>query len=195
VNDRTNHLIAWGAGAIVLFCVVAAYVVAPKLASRKFISAFEWELTDGKLIQRQEDSPTIEIPLTQIESISTFLGWLIVKGGTPTRQLAVPHEINDFEDLKSQLSSYHAVTPVKLWVSPFFLLLSGLLIAAYILLLVSHSHPVVLISGLTALALQGYSFFRLLQLSRFRKKALVFCCILSWFLIAWVVYLRVHAAS
>jgi Ca2+/Na+ antiporter len=195
VSDGTNHLIAWGAGAIALVSVVAALVAAPELARRKLNSASEWELTDGTLVQRRKGSPTVEIPLTQIESLKMGSGWLMVKGGESSGQVTIPQEVNDFEELKSQLSAYHAITPVKLRFSLLSLFLGVTLIVAYALLLVSHYRRVVLISGVTALILQGYSFLWLLRLSRLRNKALLFSCILSWFLIAWVVYLRVNSAS
>ncbi len=179
-------------GAIVLFSVVGAYVLSAKEAMWKVKSASEWELTGEKIIQRQEDGTAIEVPLVQIESLHEYRGWLIIRGGEPTRQIAVPQEINDFEELKRELTAYRTVVPLKLKISPFTFLPALLLIAAYVLVFTSRDRAVVMVSGIAALVLQGGESYALLRRSRIiHRLKLVLLCVFSWLLIAWLVYQRV----
>jgi len=59
------------------------------------------EVFDGKIIQSRPGSSVVEIPVDRIVSLHESRGrWLIIRGGEPERQMAVPLEIVGFESLK-----------------------------------------------------------------------------------------------
>ena len=126
-----------------------------KDATWKLKRKLSFELSDERIIQRSDGAAAIEIPLNNIESLHEYRGLLLVKGGEPRQQMSVPREINDFEVLKRELTSYHPITVFKAKVNPFSYLPVILIIVAWFLLLTSHARPVVLVAGIAALGLQA----------------------------------------
>jgi hypothetical protein len=196
LSHSTNVALAALAGVIVLGTVVVGLNLTYKETLWKFKHAFQWELTSEKLIQRHQDGSTGEIPLSRIESITEYHGWLVIRGGEPLRQIAVPPDVDGFEELKRALTSNCTVTPLKtkLPVLPFIPLV--LWMAGYVLLFMSHILVVVIVAGCTALLLQGWSFYSLRRVWRAKSMSLlvVVTYILTCLMIAWIVFQRTKAA-
>jgi hypothetical protein len=192
LSYSTNVALAGAAGIIVLGTIAFAFVVSSKNVMWRVKHAFQWELTNDKLIQRHEDGRTGEIPLSHIESLNQYRGWLIVRGGAPLRQIAVPSNVKGFEELKQILTSHCMVTPLKTKrsVLPYFPLVLG--IAAYVFLFTSHILAVVIVAGGTALLLQGWSFYSLRRMWRAKSMSLlvVVAYIITCLMIAWIVFQR-----
>ena len=114
-----------------------------KDATWKLKRKLSFELSDERIIQRSDGAAAIEIPLNNIESLHEYRGLLLIRGGEPRQQISVPREIDDFEVLKRELTSYHPVTVFKAKVYPFSFLPVILMIGAWFLLLTSRARPVV----------------------------------------------------
>jgi hypothetical protein len=69
LSHFTNVALAWVAGAIVLTAVVLGTVLSTKEGLWKLNRTYQVELSDGKIIQTRAGSPSVEIPLNQIESL------------------------------------------------------------------------------------------------------------------------------
>ena len=140
-----------------------------KDATWKLKRKLSFELSDERIIQRSDAAAAIEIPLNNIESLHEYRGLLLIRGGEPRKQISVPVEVNDFEVLKRELTSYHPLTVFNAKVYPFSFLPVVLMVVAWILLLTSHARLVVLVAGIAALGLQAAGAYSLLR--AFRGKA------------------------
>lgn len=118
ISDSVAHSIGWTAVAITFASVVGLTVLSAKEGTWKLKQKLRFEVSDGRIIKTSDDGTTVEIALNKVESIHEYGGWLLVRGGEPVREIAVPREINDFEVLKGELTSYHPVIPVKTKVRP-----------------------------------------------------------------------------
>jgi hypothetical protein len=195
LNDVTRRKLAWVAGAIVLAAVVLGTVLSTKEGIWKLKRGCQVELSDGKIIQRHAGSPSFEIPLNQIESLHEGHGWLIIRGGEPPRQMAVPSNINGLEELKSELTACRTVVPLKVRLSPLFFLPFVLATLAYSFLFISHKGVIVMLAGGLALLLQGWAIYSLRRLMRSKPGANLFTltCVLTFLVLAWIVYERATA--
>jgi len=193
LSDGARKMLAWVAGAIVISAVVGANWVGFKQGFWKLKQGYRVELSDGKLIQRRSGSPLVEIPVNQISSIrQSHGGWLLVRGGQPERQIAVPPEIVGFDDLKRELSASQPIQPERIYVSPLIFLPPLAFIVAVIILFMSHSRAVVIAAGVAALLLQGFGIFSLRRTMRANPKArfVVLPYVLTFLITCWVVYER-----
>jgi hypothetical protein len=156
-----------------------------------------FEVSDGKIIQSSDDTAAIEIPLNNIASVHEYRGGLLIRGGEPRQQLSVPREIDDFEVLKRELTSYHPITVFKAKAYPFSFLPVILIIGAWFLLLTSHARPVVLVAGIAALSLQAVGAYSLVAALRGKKnlRFIALMLVFTWLLIAGIVFQRVKSVS
>ena len=154
-----------------------------------------FELSDERIIQRSDAAAAIEIPLNNIESLHEYRGLLLIRGGEPRQQISVPREINDFEELKRELTLYRHLTVVKAKFNPFSFLPVILMIVAWFLLLTSHARPVVLVAGIAALGLQAVGAYSLLAALRGKTKLkfIVLMLVFTWLLLAGIVFQRVKS--
>jgi hypothetical protein len=191
LSHSTKLLLAGLVAAITLVAVVVALVVVNKEGLRRF----QWELSADKIIQRYEGWPTIEIPLTAIESLYEYHGWLVIRAVAPVRQITVSSKINEFQQLKSELARQCPVTPPKVKGSHLTLIPLVLAIVAYVFLFTSHGRVVVIGAGAAALLLQGWVFYSLRSLLRGKQtlNLLMPVFVVTWLLIAWMVYERALA--
>jgi hypothetical protein len=196
LSHSMNIALAGAAGAIVLGTIVVTFFMSAKNAMWKAKHTFEWELDSKKVIQRHEGGRTREIPLVRIESLNDYRGWLIVKGGEPLEQIAIPSDVDGFEELKRALAAYCAITPLKTKFSilRLFIMISG--IATYILLFTSHILAIVVIAGCTAILFQGWSLYSLRRVWQAKSMSLLVVAtyILTSLMIVWIVLLRTKAA-
>ncbi|MGA3294102.1 MAG: hypothetical protein ABSE45_08975 [Candidatus Acidiferrales bacterium] len=177
--------------------VVAGIVVGTRLGVKeglwKLKQGYRTEVSDGKIIQRRPGSPLVEIPVDQIASLHESTGgWLVVRGGEPARQIAVPLETIGFESLKRELSANRTISRLKVRFSPSLFLPSALFILAYFFLFASHSRAVVMVAGGTALLLQGFGVYSLRRRMRSNAKAnfVTLAYVLSLLILVWIVYER-----
>jgi hypothetical protein len=171
-------------------------MLAVKEGTWKLKRKLRFEVSDGKITQSSADSPAIEIALNNIESLLEYRGWLLIRGAEPGRQISIPKEIDEFEALKRELTSYHPVTLAKADVFPFSFLLFVLMIIAWLFLLTSHARAVVLCAGIAVLGLPGAGTYSLLRTLRGKTKLrlfIVLTLVLTWVTIAWVVFQEVKA--
>lgn len=146
-----------------------------------------------KIIQRRPGTPIVEMPIEEIASLRQSRGgWLIIRGGEPERQIAVPSEIVGVESLKRELSANRTVSPLRVKFSPWLFLPSASFILACFLLLTSHNRAVVTAAGGAALLLQAFSIYSLRRLTQSNQKAnfVALIYILSFLILAWIVYER-----
>jgi hypothetical protein len=195
LNDTTRRTLGITAGALVLISIVGALVFSAKGGIWKLKRTFQFQLSDGSIFQIREGYPTVEVLLEQVEAIHESHGWLIVRGGTPRRHIAIPVEIEGFEELKGKLAAHCAVTPLRTKISPLFFLPFVAAIVAYALLFTTHVLAVVIVAGLAALSLQGWGFYYLRRAYRGRSipVLLMGAYLLSCLAIVWLVYARTRA--
>jgi hypothetical protein len=201
VNDSTSHAIGWLAGAILLAAIVSMTALGVKEGSWKLMRTLRFEVSDGKIVETREGatSQIIEIPLNQIESLGDHSRWFFVLGGTPTKRIAIPKEVCDFEALKNELIAASAQTPVKVKAKVHSLLLLSFLLMflACLLLYASQVHAVVVAAGVSALALQAVGTYSLWKIFRetTASRMVIPACLLTWLILAWLVYQRASGAS
>jgi hypothetical protein len=133
--------------------------------------------------------------LNDIESLHEYRGGLLIRRGEPRQQMSVPREINDFEVLKRELTSYHPITVFRAKVHPFSFPPVILMIVAWFLLLTSQARPVVLVAEIAALGLQAVGAYSLLAALRGKTnlKLIVLMLVFTWLLIAGIVFQRVKS--
>jgi hypothetical protein len=194
--DPGRRALAWTAGAIVLAVVVLAMVLSSRAGLRKLTEGLQFELSDGKIVQRCEGQQTIEIALAQIESLNEYPRWLIIRGREPARQVMIPSEVSGFEELKRELSAYKTITSVKAKTRLFHFLSFVVMIVACLYLFASHNSAFVLVAGVVVLLLQGLGFYSIWRLRKYmlRPNLLLIFGILVWFVTAWIVYERTKGA-
>jgi hypothetical protein len=109
--------------------------------------------------------------------------------------MVVPSEIIGFENLKREISANRAISPLKVKLSPWLFLPSASLFLACTILFVSHSRAVVLGTGGAALLIQGLGIFSLRRIVQSNRKSnfIVLASILSFLILAWIVYERATA--
>ena len=193
LSDETRKILAWVAGAIVVGAVVVGNRMAFKEGLWKLKEGYRVEVADGKIIQSRPGAPIVEIPVDQVASLHQSRGgWLIVRGGEPERQVAVPSEIVGFESLKRELSASRTVSRLGVEFSPWLFLPSASFILACFFLLTSHHRAIVTAAGGAALLLQVFSIYSLrgLMQSNRRGNIIALTYILSFLILAWIVYER-----
>ena len=130
LSDSTRQTIGGVAGAIVLVSVVGAIMFSAKLGMWKLKRTIQIQLSDDKISQLREGSPAVEMPLKQIQSLHEHRGWLIVRGGGNPNSIAIPSEVENFQELKQRLTSYCALTTLKTKMHPLSYLPIALAIAS-----------------------------------------------------------------
>jgi hypothetical protein len=198
VSRSTNVALAFLMGAIVLGVIGYGLSLSFKEAMWKVKQALQWELTDDKLVQSHKDGATVEIPLNEVRSLHEYQGWLLVSGGEPLKGIKVPSDLNGYEQIKRELASHCALTPLKVKVSLFSYLLPIVLLLLFLLFLSSHVPMVIVIAGTTLLVfypvLAAYSLRRVWRTKSIPKLVLS-SHILAWLTIAWLFLQRVRSVK
>jgi hypothetical protein len=197
LNDRISHAIGWSAMGLLIVFMGGVFVLIAKESAQRAWQKYAFDLADQKIVRVSEDSPPIGLLLTEI----TFLGesriGLIVRGGDPLRAFVIPRAISDFEEVKQQLSAHCKVTPVKIRTSLRTVLPLILAIVAYAFLFIAKTGVVVLIAGVVALLFQGWAVLstRKIWAKTRSPKAIMLAFLVSWLVLAWLVYQRVLAGG
>ena len=192
LRDSWNRTLAWMAGAIALASVILVQVFASRANLRKLKEALQFEVSDGNIIQTDERRQVVGIPLAQIESLHEHRGWLVVRGGEPSKQIAIPQDVTNFQELKRELTAYAAVRTTKVRLRLVGLAPLVLLLFACFCFFTSHNRAVVIAAGSTVLLVQGLGFY---SIWRERKnmaqaKLLPLMWAVVWLVTAWVIYER-----
>jgi hypothetical protein len=153
VSRPTNIALAFLSGAIVLGAILCAYILSAKQALWDVKHVFQWELTADKIIQKHDDGRTVEISLNDVRTLNEGRGWLFVGGGEPQKTIAIPSDVNGFDQIRRQLMAYCTVTPVNVKRSPIGFLGWGAWISVFVLFVISDSRAVILASGIALLLL------------------------------------------
>jgi hypothetical protein len=172
------------------------FIGIPRARKNAKAAAKLWfEVSDGKIIQSTDDSPSIEIALTNIESLIEYRGWLLIRGAEARRQISIPgnRRIRGAETRTDFVSSCYCrqCKGLSVFVSAFVLM-----IIAWLLLLTSYARAVVLCAGIAVLGLQGAGTYSLLRTLRgtTKLKFIVLTLALTWLLIGFIVFLRLKSA-
>src|SRR5712664_141692 len=173
LSDSARRTIGGAAVVLVLISIAGAVVFSARGGMWKLKRTFQFQLSDDGIFQMREGSPTVGMPLRQIESLREYRGWLVIRGGGQADPIAIPSEVENFEQLKQRLTSYCALTTLKTKISPLSYLPFALAIVVYVLLFTSHVVVVVAGAGCIALLLQGWGFYSLRRAYRGRKISLL----------------------
>jgi len=197
LSDSTSHALGWAAMGLLVPFLGGVFVLAAKESTWQFWRKESYDLADGEINRVRENSPSIQIPLSQINFIGESRHGLFVRGGEPAKCFLIPRSIKDFEELKGKLSAYCEVTSVREKTSYRVALLSMFTMVAYVFLFVSKARPVVLVAGVVALLLQGWAIFlmRKVWAKTGSPKLVPLVFLASWLILAWFVYWRVSATS
>jgi hypothetical protein len=196
LSDSIAHSMGWAAGVIMVASVLGLTLLSVKEGTWKLKRKLRFEVSDGKIIQSSDDFAAVEISLNNIKSLHEYPGGMLIRGGEPRRQISVPREINDFEALKRDLTSYHPITVLRAKLYLFSFLAVLFMIVAWFLVLTSHARRVVLVAGLAALGLQALGAYSLLATLRGKTspKFVALMLVFTWLLMAGIVFQRVISA-
>jgi hypothetical protein len=196
LSDSIAHSMGWAAGVIMVASVLGLTLLSVKEGTWKLKRKLRFEVSDGKIIQSSDDFAAVEIPLNNIKSLHEYPGGMLIRGGEPRRQISVPREINDFEALKRDLTSYHPITVLRAKLYLFSFLAVIFMIVAWFLVLTSHARPVVLVAGIAALGLQALGAYSTLATLRGKlsPKFVALMLVFTWLLMAGIVFQRVKSA-
>lgn len=195
VSRSTNVGLAYLMGAIVVGLIGYGLSLSSKEAMWKVKHAYQWEMTDDKIVESLKDGGTVEIALNEVKSLEERRGWLLITGGEPPRGIFVPTDVDDFERIKRALTAQCGLTPLKVRVSPVAYLPLMLMLVSVVLVLFSRTPAVVLGSGATLLLLQAWAVKSLHRIWRGRPipKLVLVTYVLSWLITAWLVFVQVRA--
>ena len=196
LSQSVNVSLALTMGAIALSVLVVGVTLAQKEGMWKVKHAYQWELTDEKLIQRHDDGNSAEIPLAQIQSLQEVRGWLQVRSPEPARGIAIPSDIDGFEEVRRVLAARCSTLPVRVRVPLLSYLphLVGWL--AILLLFISQVRNVVVLCAVIILLWQGWAIYSLNKFWQRRGKKIPAVFWLSWVFsliaIAWIFFRRMR---
>jgi hypothetical protein len=182
-------------GVVVVGAVGYGLALSSKEAMWKAKQGFQWELTDDKIVQIDQDGTRAEIALNEVKSLHEYHGWMFVGGGEPPRRIAIPTDLYGFEQIKRELAVRSSAAPQKVTVSPLAYLPLVLGLSSLLFLFVSHVPAVVLVSGATLVLLQTWSVKSLHRIWRARPipKLVLSSYVLTWLILAWVIFERIKA--
>jgi len=191
LTDPVRQKLGYAAGAIVAIEVIVAYVVSGKFGMWRWKRGFQVELSSGKIALRRPEHTDVEISLTEIQSIREIAGWLLIRGGTPLRGMAIPREIQDYEVLRQELASRHEIVRSRAMAWTFFLpaIVSTLIgISALYLSFSSHNRTVQIASGCILILWFAWGFFVLSKVFRTKKKGVwvLPLYLVTWLYLAWI---------
>ena len=195
LNDRASHALGWGAVGLLILFMGGVFFLIVKNSVQSVWQREAFDLADQKIVRLSEGKPSIELALTEIQFLGESRMGLFVQGGNPLKAIVIPRAIRVFEELKRQLSAYCKVTPVKNRTSLLAVLPLTVAIVLYAFLLLSRSGVVVLSAGVGALLFHALWLFSIREiLARTSSpKAVIFAFLVSWLLLAWIVYQRMSS--
>jgi hypothetical protein len=148
-------------------------------------------LNSNEIVRKRRGYPDVGIALSDIETLSEELGWLIIRGADPRKKIAIPSSVSGYEVIRGELAKRHALSahagfPVKRAA----LLTASLLSWAAVLLFRDES--VVILAGaigLITLALGSGRLWALLH--RSSKRLLLWASLgFAWLAALLLIYLR-----
>jgi hypothetical protein len=149
-------------------------------------------LTDKDLTRQRTGWPDVRINLSEIKRLFERPGWLIVEGANPETRIAIPNDVEGFNNLRSELIKHGRISESPRSF-PFIAAVSvGASLFCWALVLLSRNRAVVESAGGFALVLLAWGSFSLGRLfSRSRKRFLLWAVLaFSWAEALWVIYRR-----
>lgn len=91
-------------GAIIAFNV-AAYREALYYAARKMV----FVLDSNGITRKRIGYPEVKIALTEIDTLIEGSRWLIIKSAQPRRIITIPHDVREYDALRTELARHHSI--------------------------------------------------------------------------------------
>jgi len=191
-SHSTNVVLAFIMGAIVLGTVVCAYVLPYMDAMSQLRRSFEWELTSDKVVQRHRDGRATEIALHDVKSLYERRGWLMVTGADPSKGIAIPSNLEGFEQIRRELTAHCAETPMRVKISKLPWTAEAIFALASLLAVFSHNLAVFLISSAIVLLVWpvwvAYSLRGVWQTRKVPNRLLLAYFLIWLLMFGWVVF-------
>ena len=189
--DPLRKQLGYGAIAITCAAMLIGVLVSGKNGIWKWKRTFRVELTTDKIITKRVDHADVEIPLNEIQSIQEVGDWLVIRGGTPLRGMAIPREICDSQDLRGALERHHGITTSKVSRVALPLIATVMCgaagITALYFSLASQNHEVQAVSGAILSVWFVWGLFVLIRIFRRRRNGVwvLSTYVASWLALAW----------
>ena len=199
VGRFVNVALAALMGAIVLAAIVFGLLLSTKDALWKIKHEFQLELTADRIIQNRTNGETIEIPLSGIKTLREFNGWLFVGGSGSPKGIMVSRDVDGYDEIRRVLTARCVLTSAPksnplAAVAPVIVMgtLFGFVIA-------SHVPAVVVGCGVGLIVLwplfAGYALRPFWRSKSSHRTRLVISYLLSWLILAWVVFRSIRAVT
>jgi len=149
---------------LVIFTVVFSIsFLMGKKRQRQMYYSYTLIVNEIGLTRKQKNAPDMSIPFSEITAIEEIKrGFLIVKGDERNKKMLIWPYVENFDELKALLETYHPIMPIvyKNIFQKYPLLLFLLLLAACTLVYVSNNKIVVAICAFGASIYIGWAFYR-----------------------------------
>jgi hypothetical protein len=186
-----NTALTVAAVAVVVGAFVSAYFFAAQAAIETAKLNTVFSLSDRDLVRQSVGWPDVRIGLSEVKALFERPGRLVVESSEPRRRIAIPHDVEGFDILRSELIKYGPIveSPRR---SPIIAapLVASLLCWALVIL--SKEPRVVKTAGCLAVVLLVWNSFRIDQLMRRSPKRYLLWAAhaFSWAAALWIIYLR-----
>jgi hypothetical protein len=167
------------------FCV--SYYTATKRQRRSFDS-YQLAIGHDYIIRKQSDFSDMTLYFNEIVSISEYKGGLIIKAREPDKVLIVSRHIEDYESVKTHLSSLCPILPFsyKGLFTQYPFLLSIIMVIGMVGVYITDNKIVVCISGGVVLLIMGWMYYKTKTnkyLDSYSKKSLWLYLLLAFVII------------
>lgn len=190
-SEGVDTILALVAAVIVMGSVGSAYVLAARSGIERTKLSTVFLLNDEGLIRKRHGWPDVRIGLNEIRALSESAGWLVVESLEPCRRIAIPDDVEEFENLRSELAKHGPIvkSPRR---SLFPLASLAVSLICWALVLLSNKPAVVQTAGLAALVLLAWESVCLARLvaRSTTKYASWIVLAFGWAGALWVVYTR-----
>jgi hypothetical protein len=191
-GPAVNTALTVAAIAIVIGVVGSAYFFAGKTGIERAKLSMVFLLTDRDLVRQRVGWPEVRIGLSEVKALFERPGWLVVESLEPRRRIAIPHDVEGFGTLRSELIKHGPIVePPRR--SPIIAVPLVASLFCWALVMLSKEPWVVRTAGCIALVLLAWDSFRIDRLLRRSPKRYLLWAALacSWAMAFWIIYIRV----
>lgn len=190
-NQHVQTALTVAAAAIVTGAVVSAYFFGGQVGLEKAKLSTVFLLTNTDLIRQRIGWPEVRIGLSELKALFERLGWLVVESSEPRRRIAIPHDVERFDTLRSELIKHGPIveSPRR---SPSIAVPLVASLFCWALVILSKQPSVVKTAGCFAVVLLVWDSFRIDRLLRRSPKRYLLWAALacSWATALWIIYVR-----
>ena len=191
-NEHVQSTLTVAAAALVMGAVVSAYLFAGQVGLEKAKLSTVFLLSNTDLIRQRSGWPEVRIGLSELKALFERPGWLVVESSEPRRRIAIPHEVEGFDTLRSELIKHGPIveSPRR---SPSVPVLSVASLFCWALVILSKEPSVVKTAACLAVVLLMWDSFRINRLLQRSPKRYLFWAALaySWATALWIIYMRI----